>query len=152
MALDTARAARYRTRATEAVAALYPDFDAYLTDSGTSALRLALEYALGALHERSIRPPLVAVPAYACPDIATAVIGAGGRIMLYDTDPNTLTPDWDSVRSTMNDGARVLVVAHLFGRVVDLTPATALASDFGALVVEDAAQHAGAEVAAPDLR
>jgi len=125
---------------------VYPDFDVHLTDSGTSALLLALEFAFTTLREGPGTPTLVAVPAYACPDIATAVIGARGRMVLYDTDPATLMPDWESVRGAMKAGARVVVVAHLFGRVIDLAPAAALAAEFGALVVEDAAQHAGGTI------
>ena len=109
-----------------------------LTDSCTGALTLALRHTGSAN-----AAPLVALPAYACPDVATAAIGAGGRIALYDIDPHSLSPDWDSVLRCLMAGATHLVVAHLFGRVVDVSIASDLAKRYGAVLVEDAAQGAG---------
>ncbi len=143
---STDRAGRRIDEAKSAVSQRFPGFDVYLTDSGTSALTVALQVALARQSCKVASAPLVAVPAYACPDIATAVLGANARLVAYDTDPATLEPDWDSVRAALSVGAQVLVVAHLYGRVVDLAPARDLASEYGALVVEDAAQHAGGAV------
>src|SRR5213593_1570081 len=53
--------------------------DALRTDSGTTALTLALRH-LG--REHPSRP--VALPAYCCFDIATAADGAGVPVALYD--------------------------------------------------------------------
>lgn len=105
-----------------------------LLDSGTSAMVSALQHAKGGT---------VALPAYCCPDVASAAMAAGCRISLYDTDPLSLTPDWDSVRRCLHEGAQVLVVAHLYGRIIDLAPAHELASQHGTVLVEDAAQAAG---------
>jgi dTDP-4-amino-4,6-dideoxygalactose transaminase len=127
------------------VGACYRDFDVLLVDSGTSALTLAIDMALLRAAQPST-PRLVAVPAFSCPDVATATIGARARLVLYDLDPHTLEPDWDSLRLAFEQGAKVAVVTHLYGRVVDLAPAQALANEFGAIVVEDAAQHAGGTV------
>ena len=128
-----------------ALGACYPDFDVLLVDSGTSALTLAIDMALMRAAPPST-PRIVAVPAYSCPDVATATVGARAQLVLYDLDPHTLEPDWDSLRLAFEQGARVAVVTHLYGRVVDLAPAQALANEFGAIVVEDAAQHAGGTV------
>lgn len=110
-----------------------------LTDSGTSALALALAL--------SVRPemtrPLVALPAYACPDIGTAAIAAGFPIVLYDVNPDTLEPELASVTQCLQAGATHVVVTHLFGWILDPHPITMLAEAYGAVVIEDAAQHAG---------
>jgi len=58
-----------------------------LVDSGTSALRLAIESTAA---EASARPR-VALPAYGCYDLATAAIGAGSEVAFYDLDPLTRT-------------------------------------------------------------
>jgi perosamine synthetase len=113
---------------------------ALLVDSGTHALEIALRLALGVLDEA----PIVAVPAYTCFDIATAAVGAGARIALYDVDPTTLAPDVDSLRATLAHGARVVVVSPLYGTPVDWRPIDQCAREFGAFVVEDAAQGNGA--------
>ncbi|HEU4700631.1 MAG TPA: DegT/DnrJ/EryC1/StrS family aminotransferase [Gemmatimonadales bacterium] len=108
-----------------------------LTDSGTSALTLALRAAarLGATP--------VALPAYCCYDIATAAAGADVPVLLYDVDPATLGPDEASLCRALEQGARTVVVAHLYGVPVDIERVRRLAAGAGALLVEDAAQGTG---------
>jgi dTDP-4-amino-4,6-dideoxygalactose transaminase len=135
-----------RARAAQAAALCllqdaYPGHCATLLSSGTAALQLAVTLA-----HPGPGAPRVAVPAYACPDLGTAVQGAGGTLLLYDTDPATLAPDLASVERALRAGATVVVVAHLFGVVTALGPVEALAAAHGAVVVEDAAQHAGGTV------
>lgn len=107
-----------------------------LTDSGTSALVLALRISAG---DRGI----VALPAYGCVDLAAAARFARVRVCLYDTDPRTLGPDLDSLAAVLDRGARTIVVAHLFGFPADVPAVRELAVRHGATVVEDAAQAAG---------
>ncbi len=109
-----------------------------LTDSGTSALALALSLSAAE------RPGPVALPAFCCYDIATAVDAAGVAFTLYDVDPTTLGPDFDSLRRVLSSGASTVVVAYLYGIPVDLVAVGAVADEFGAAVVEDAAQGVGA--------
>ena len=68
-----------------------------LTDSGTSALLLALRAAAAA---RPGRPCVL--PAYGCYDLATAAIGADVEVVLYDVDPSTLQPVHDRVTGSPN--------------------------------------------------
>ena len=107
-----------------------------LTDSGTSALALALRVAA-----RTAKAP-VALPAYGCYDIATAVDASGVAFTLYDVDPGSLQPDLDSVRRAVAGGAGSVVAVHLFGVPVDLA-ALREAAGVGTVVIEDAAQGAG---------
>lgn len=129
--------------AAKALEQRYPNFTPVLTDCGTSALTVALElaFAKAALQGRAHR--VVALPAYACPDLATSAVAARARIALYDVTPDPLAPDWESLKTVVREGASVVVVAHLYGRVVDLEPVLSLANATGAVVIEDAAQHAG---------
>lgn len=109
-----------------------------LTDSGTSALALAIRAAVtqtGRGH--------VALPGYACYDLVTAVNAAGAGVVLYDVDPNTLGPDWNSFRAALQSRPAAAVVVHLFGVPVDLDRARDLASAQEVPVIEDAAQAAG---------
>lgn len=106
------------------------------TDSGTSALALALSIAA-----RLDRSP-VALPAYGCYDLATAVDAAGVPFTLYDLDPLSLAPEPASVRQAVERGARTVVVVHLYGIPVDMGAVRAAAGP-GALLIEDAAQGAG---------
>ena len=114
----------------------YSAADALLTDTGTSALILAL---------RKILPPggTVAYPGYACIDLTTAALGAGMRVRLYDIDPSTLSPDLDSVRNVFARGVDAIVVSHLYGYPADILGVQELAAGYGVAVIEDAAQGAG---------
>jgi dTDP-4-amino-4,6-dideoxygalactose transaminase len=110
-----------------------------LMDSGTHALERALRLAahlLGGL-------VTVALPAYTCFDVATAAVGAGLRITLYDVNPNTLAPDLDSLHESLAAGARVAVVTPLYGVPVDWDAIERCASPHGAVMIEDAAQGHG---------
>jgi hypothetical protein len=107
-----------------------------LTDSGTSALVLALRHFVGAGES-------VAFPGYACVDLAAAARCAGVRVRLYDLEPETLAPDMRSLEAALRRGVRAVVVVHLYGYPVDVAAVSALARRHGAAVIEDAAQGAG---------
>lgn len=99
--------------------------------------------ALHAIGCESPAAPL-ALPAYSCYDVATAAVGADVPVILYDLEPRTLTPDLDSLRDAVDDGAVAVVVTHLYGIPVDMDPVLELTRQAGTLLVEDAAQAAGA--------
>jgi len=109
-----------------------------LTESGTAALTAAL---LAVLKDRPGSP--VALPAYACYDLATAAEGAGVPVLLYDLDPHTLGPDVPQIDATLRRGAVAIVVVHCYGCPVDLGLVNRLAATTGAVVIEDAAQAVG---------
>lgn len=110
---------------------------AVLTDSGTSALVLALRLVVR-------QGGTVAFPAYACIDLAAAARYADVRVRLYDIDPATLSPDLRSLESALGRGVDAVLVAHLYGMPADVAGAMALARLHGVPVIEDAAQIAGA--------
>lgn len=114
--------------------------DVVLTDSGTSALVLAL---------RALAKPLapVAMPAYVCVDLISAARRADVRVRLFDVDPHTLSPDMDSVQRVLDEGVSAIVVAHLYGFPADMTAIMTAARAAGVPVIEDAAQHACATIA-----
>jgi perosamine synthetase len=119
--------------------AAYHADHATLCGSGTQALQIALRLA----QARAGGEPIAALPAFTCFDVAAAVVGVQSRIMLYDVEPETLLPDLDDVRQVLRRGARVLVVASLFGYSPDWDLLSALAAEHGAVLIEDAAQGHG---------
>ena len=108
---------------------------ALLTDSGTTALSLAIRLA--------VPSGPVALPAYGCYDLATACDGAGVEVLLYDLDPITLGPNWSSLASALEGGAGAVVAVHLYGLPVDMARVRSLAAQYTAIVIEDAAQGIG---------
>lgn len=157
---DVARAARARLvgggdPGQELAALLRETFDApsvALYGSGTQALQVALETAVrrvaGTRSDPSgaaeAREASVALPAFSCYDVVTAAVGAGVRMTFYDVDPDTLGPDLDSLERTLAAGASVVVVAPLYGMPLAWDEVEALASRHDVLLIEDAAQAAGA--------
>jgi dTDP-4-amino-4,6-dideoxygalactose transaminase len=133
------RAAGAEERVVELLTERYAPKAVLLTESGTAALTAAL---LGAVGDRP--GSAVALPAYGCYDLATAADGADVPVLLYDVDPQTLAPDLGQLRETLRRGAAAVVVALFYGYPVDLDPVNRLAAEAGAVVIEDAAQVAGA--------
>ncbi len=113
-----------------------------LTDSGTSALALAMRAAV----LRSPDAPVM-LPAYGCYDLVTAAMGAGVSVRWYDMEPGTLQPDWDSLRQGLDaePAPAALVVVHHYGIPVDVPRVReVLASSHPVpLLIEDAAQGIG---------
>jgi perosamine synthetase len=64
----------------------------------------------------------------------------GLRPVPVDLDLATLEPRPDLLRATVTARTRMILVAHLFGAIVDLRPAAELARQRGLLLVEDCAQ------------
>lgn len=127
-------------RAARLIATTFGASSVVLTDSGTSALVLALRLAA----KRAGRArATVGFPGYACVDLAAAARFAGVDVRLYDIDPSTLSPDLDSVERMFERGVDAVVVAHLFGYSANISGVRVLASARGVPVIEDAAQGAG---------
>lgn len=132
-----------RRRLAKVLASLHRAERVVVTDSGTSALMLAMRYALDRPGSRRI----VALPAFACFDLATAAVGAGARVALYDVDPATYGPDLESLGRVAALDPAAIVVAPPFGLVPDWAPIRELAGRAGAVLINDAAQSQGARLA-----
>jgi perosamine synthetase len=114
-----------------------------LCASGTQALQLAIR--LAADRSPGASPEgVVALPAYTCFDIASAAVGADVKVLFYDVDPETLSPDLESVARALEQGAGTVVVTPLYGIPIDWDGIEALTRSRGAVLIEDAAQSVGA--------
>jgi len=111
-----------------------------LCGSGTQALTLAIREARRIGDSKAP----IAIPAYSCFDVASAAIGADALVVLYDLDPESLGPDLTSLEQALRAGARVVVVAPLYGIPVDWGAIMDLTKQYQAVVIEDAAQGHGA--------
>jgi dTDP-4-amino-4,6-dideoxygalactose transaminase len=118
----------------------YSSHSVVLCGSGTQALAVAIRESSDSSGSRAP----VALPAFSCFDIATAAVGANVRVSFYDLDPQTLAPEPASLERVFRAGARVAVVAPLYGVPVDWGMLATIAEAHGALLIEDAAQGHGA--------
>ena len=125
-----------RDHLAEMLRSRYDARDALLTDSGTSALVLAL---------RALIPAggTVAFPGYACIDLTAAAVRGGCHVRLYDLDPATMSPDLDSLSRAIDRGVDAVVVVHLYGYAADVPGVKRLTQQRHVPLIEDAAQAAG---------
>lgn len=140
------RAAAGREHVTRFITERFDAHEVLLTDSGTTALRLAIAGA-----ERSKPGSCTALPAYCCYDVATAADGADVPVVLYDLDPATLAPEMESLGRALDRGVSAVVVAHLYGQPADVEAVQRVAASAGAQVIEDAAQGIGARFGGAEL-
>jgi len=66
--------------------------------------------------------------------------------VLYDVEPSTLMPDSESLERALSDEPAAVVFVHHYGLPVDLSSWRPAVGRVGALLIEDAAQAAGAMV------
>jgi dTDP-4-amino-4,6-dideoxygalactose transaminase len=129
----------------EEVEAFEAEFAAYCgralavaTDSGTSALHLAL-LALGVDDEDE-----VVTVAHTFVATVAAIRHAGGRPVLVDTAAGSCTMDPLRLEAAITARTRAILPVHLFGQCADMDAINAIAHRHGLAVVEDAAQAHGA--------
>ncbi|HYY73857.1 MAG TPA: DegT/DnrJ/EryC1/StrS family aminotransferase, partial [Solirubrobacterales bacterium] len=108
--------------------------------NGTEALTIALR-ALGIDAGDE-----VIVPAFTFFATAEAVVNAGGRPSFADVDPGTSCITATTAEARIGPRTRAIVPVHLFGNPAPMTDLLEFARSRGLLVVEDAAQAAGARV------
>jgi hypothetical protein len=74
------------------------------------------------------------------PDLPRLVEYHGLVAVPIDLDPDTLAPDLEWLEAALSPRTRLVVVAHLLGGLVDLTPVAEIVRRAGVLLVEDCAQ------------
>jgi dTDP-4-amino-4,6-dideoxygalactose transaminase len=106
--------------------------------SGTAALSMMLRaYNVGAGDE-------VIVPAHTFIASALAVAHVGATPVLCDVSEGTGLIDPDAARAAVGPKTAAIIAVHLYGQACDMDALGALADAHGLLLLEDAAQAAGA--------
>jgi dTDP-4-amino-4,6-dideoxygalactose transaminase len=112
-------------------------YSAAWVDCGTTALGLALRAAITRC--KSPRPAVI-LPAYTCPDVLSAVLWAGARPVLADTNARTPWLDEESVRACLDDTVAAVVAPHFMGMRHPLEALIGLCREWEVALVEDSAQ------------
>lgn len=111
---------------------------AFLTTSGTSALEMAM------LCLRLQPGDQVVMPSYTFVSTANAVVLRGALPVFAEIDPQTMNLDAADVASRINHKTRAILPVHYGGISCDMQGIMEVADFHELMVVEDAAQGAGA--------
>lgn len=87
----------------------------------------------------------VILPTFTIVSCATAVVFNGLTPVLVDSDPRTWGMDVRQVEEKITPRTRAILVVHIYGHPVDMTPLLRLAEKHGLAIIEDAAEVHGAE-------
>jgi len=87
----------------------------------------------------------VIMPTFTIISCALAVIEAGARPVLVDSDPRTWCMDVSQIEGRITRRTRAIMPVHMYGHPVDMDPILELARQHKLFVVEDAAEAHGAE-------
>src|SRR3989344_1672719 len=107
--------------------------------SGTAAIHLALE-ALGIG-----KGDEVIIPTFTMIATANAVIYAGAKPVLVDSELETWNMDVNKIEEKITKKTKAIMPVHTYGHPVDMDPIIKLAKDYNLKVIEDAAEAHGAE-------
>jgi perosamine synthetase len=102
---------------------------------------VALEAAVAALKIGS--GDEVILPTFTIISCAAAIVRAGARPVLVDSDPATWNMDVNQIRSKITARTRAIMVVHIYGLPVDMDAVSSLAEEYGLKIIEDAAEMHG---------
>lgn len=105
--------------------------------SGTAALDVAVA-ALNLSYGDE-----VILPSHTIISCASAIVKAGAKPVLVDSDPMTWNMRVADVEKRINKNTKAIMVVHIFSLPVDMDPILELARKYDLKVIEDAAQMIG---------
>lgn len=124
-------------RSRDAVARNWSPFAVHWYGSGTSALAAAVS---AAIVRKAVPSPEVLVPAYGCPNVASAVLFAGAKPVLVDFAPQRPWLDLDAVERCASRNTVAIIAINFLGIQERVELLRAKATAVGATLIEDCAQ------------
>ena len=85
----------------------------------------------------------VLIPGYTCYSVAASIARAGLKIRVYDIEPETFSPDIESVEHNINGKTLAILSQHLFGIPAPVDEFHGIAQKNNITHIEDAAQGLG---------
>ena len=116
---------------------LFNPYRVRLYQSGTAALAAALAAAVA---RRPQSRPEVLLPAYACPDLVSAVLYAGARPVLVDLSADTPWLDLPELEAKITGHSVAIIAVNFLGIQERLASLRAIADKADILLIEDSAQ------------
>ncbi len=85
----------------------------------------------------------VILPAFTIISCAAAIVRAGAKPVLVDSDQLTWNIDVNKIEEKITPKTKAIMVVHIYGLPVDMDPVMALAKKYGLMIIEDAAEAHG---------
>ncbi len=115
--------------------------EVFLASSGRTALYLLFKALIPQADGGQCE---VIMPAYTCPSLVKVVDDSGLIPIFVDISPRTLAMDEEALADEVGGETLAIIVVHPFAIPHPLDRPQALAKEFGAVLIEDAAQSLGA--------
>ena len=126
-------------RGQDALARMLGAAQVWLYRSGTDALQAVLSHC--AVRCQGTLRSQVILPAYGCPDLVTACVGAGLQPCLVDVDADGWGYSGVALAAALSDRVAAVVAVNLLGLGDDTRRLRALISDPQIALVQDSAQY-----------
>ncbi|MDY7013070.1 MAG: DegT/DnrJ/EryC1/StrS family aminotransferase [Cyanobacteriota bacterium] len=102
---------------------------------------MALEAAVAALDIS--KGDEVILPTFTIISCGSAIVRAGATPVVVDCDPRTWNIDVEQLEEKITSKTKAIMVVHIYGLPVDMTPVLELAHQYGLKIIEDAAEVQG---------
>lgn len=119
----------------------FPSQKTKFYSSGTAALSAAIEATLASKTSVDINAAEVILPAYACPDLVSAVIYAGARPILVDMEADRPWISLSQLAEAISKNTVAIVAVNLFGISERWLQLRQLAEQYEIHLIEDSAQY-----------
>lgn len=114
------------------------DSEIFLVNSARSGIEAALSWAISLQTDKKE----VLVPDYICPSVVESVEKQGLKVVKVAVNEQLLiTPE--AVETLISENTLAIIVAHMYSAIADTRLISKLAADYGAIVIDDAAQRSG---------
>ncbi len=85
----------------------------------------------------------VIMPSFTIISCAAAIVRAGAKPVLVDSNADDWNMNVDQVEAKINARTKAIMVVHIYGLPVDMDPVIAIAKKHGLKIIEDAAEQHG---------
>lgn len=86
----------------------------------------------------------VILQAFNFPAVPAAVRATGATVRFLDVAEGSFETDWTGLENAIGDRTKAVIVTHLYGNPVDMTPVRRVCDQRGVVLIEDCAQAIGA--------
>jgi len=117
---------------------IFNPFQLYFYGSGAEALAAAITAIISL---RSLNKPEVILPAYACPELISAIHYANARPVLVDLEPESPQMDLNEIENKITNNTVAIIAINLFGIQERITAIRSIIDNNKIVIIEDSAQY-----------